>query len=172
MTRKRTAIFLLLIISTLIVYYFFPEKKLDTNKTIDKIVVLKSKRILQVYSNNELLKEYKISLGRKPIGAKHFEADDKTPEGKYIINNKNPNSGYHLNLGISYPAKADILFAQSKGKHPGGLIKIHGLKNDLGFIGKFHRWFDWTHGCIALTNKEIEELYRNVKIGTAIELRE
>ena len=172
MLYKKIFIILLLTISVLASYYFCPAQKLDTSKPIDKIVVLKSKRILQVYSNNELLKEYKISLGRKPIGAKHFEGDDKTPEGKYIINDKNPHSGYHLNLGISYPAKADILFAKSKGKQPGGLIKIHGLKNGLGFIGKFHRGFDWTHGCIALTNKEIEELYQNVKIGTVIELRE
>lgn len=163
---------MLLIALVLAVYYFFPEKKLDANKSIDKIVVLKSQRILQVYSKNRLLKEYKISLGRHAVGAKHFEGDDKTPEGKYYIKDKNPNSGYHLNLGISYPNKKDMAFAKSRGKPAGGQIKIHGLKNGFGFVGKFHRWFDWTHGCIAITNNEIEELYKNVPTGTVIEIRE
>ena len=167
---RKTGVIILLIISLLIVYYFFPEKKLDTSKKIDKILVLKSKRQLQVFSKSELIKTYKISLGREPVGAKQFEGDDKTPEGKYTINDKNPNSGYHLNLGVSYPSVKDIRFAKSKEKSPGGLIKIHGLKNGRGFIGKFHRFFDWTHGCIAITNREIEELYHNVKIGTVIEI--
>ena len=157
-------------IAILGIYYFFPEKKLDTNKKIDKILVLKSKRLLQVYSKGELIKTYKISLGREPKGIKQFEGDDKTPEGKYTINDKNPNSSYHLNLGVSYPSAKDIRFAKNKGKSPGGLIKIHGLKNGLAYIGKFHRFVDWTHGCIAVTNKEIEELYQNIKIGTSIEI--
>ena len=169
---RKTGIIILIIISGLGIYYFFPEEKLDTSKKIDKILVLKSKRQLQVFSKGELIKTYKISLGREPKGIKRFEGDDKTPEGKYIINDKNPNSGYHLNLGVSYPSATDIRFARKKGKSPGGLIKIHGLKNDRGFIGKFHRFFDWTHGCIAVTNKEIEELYHNIKIGTPIEIRE
>lgn len=168
---RKLGIIILVIITGLGIYYFFPEKKLDTSKKIDKILVLKSKRQLQVYSKGELIKTYKISLGRKPIGTKQFEDDDKTPEGQYIINDKNPNSGYHLNLGGSYPSASDIRFAKSKGKSPGGLIKIHGLKNGRGFIGKFHRFFDWTHGCIAVTNKEVEELYLNIKIGTPIEIK-
>lgn len=168
---RKTGIIILTIISALGIYYFFPEKKLDTSKKIDKILVLKGKRQLQVYSKGELVKTYKISLGREPLGAKQFKGDEKTPEGQYIINDKNPKSGYNLNLGVSYPSASDIRFAKSKGKSPGGLIKIHGLKNGLGYIGKFHRLFDWTHGCIALTNKEIEELYHNVKIGTPIEIR-
>jgi len=163
---------LLISIITIVAWYFFPQKKLDTSKPIDKIIVIKHKRKLEVYSEDELLKTYKISIGREQIGAKHFEGDDKTPEGIYNINDKNPYSGYHLNLGISYPNKKDINFAKQHGKSPGGLIKIHGLKNGLGFIGKFHRWFDWTHGCIALTNDEVEELYYNVPIGTVIEILE
>jgi len=159
-------------ITILGVYYFFPEEKLDSSKKIDKILILKSKRQLQVFSIGKLLKTYKISLGREPIGAKQFEGDNKTPEGKYIINDKNSNSGYHLNLGVSYPLAANIRFAKEKGKSPGGLIKIHGLKNGLAYIGKFHRFIDWTHGCIAVTNTEIEELYHNIKIGTPIEIRE
>ena len=160
------------ILTGLGIYYFFPEKKLDTSKIIDRILVLKGERLLKVYSKDELIKIYKISLGREPIGAKQFEGDNKTPEGKYTINDKNSNSGYHLNLGVSYPSAANIQFAKEKGKSPGGLIKIHGLKNGLAYIGKFQRFVDWTHGCIAVTNKEIEELYHNIKIGTPIEIRE
>lgn len=143
-------------------------KNLDKDIKITKIVVYKSKRKLVVFHNNDLLKSYKISLGRNPVGAKHFQGDNKTPEGLYFINDKNPNSNYHLNLGISYPAKKDIEYAKKYGKSPGGNIKIHGLKNGLGFLGKLHRLFDWTHGCIALTNHEIEELYDHTKIGTPI----
>ncbi len=168
--RKLGIVFLFILV-TLIIYYFFPERKLDTGKKIDKILVLKSKRQLQVFNKKELIKTYKISLGREPVGAKQFKGDNKTPEGKYTINDKNQNSGYHLNLGVSYPSSSDIKFAKNKGKSPGGLIKIHGLKNGLGYIGKFHRAFDWTHGCIAVTNNEIEELFYNVKLGTAIEIR-
>ena len=123
-----------------------------------------------VYSNGDELKTYKISLGREPVGKKEFEGDKKTPKGFYFINDKNSNSEFHLNLGISYPNESDKKNAEKLNKNPGGQIKIHGLKNGLGFIGKFHRFFDWTLGCIAVTNKEIEELYKNIPIGTEIEI--
>ncbi len=155
----------------LTVYYFFPEEKLSHNILIDKLVVYKSKRELLVYANGKLIKNYEISLGSQPVGDKEFEGDNKTPEGLYIINDKNPNSGYYKNLGISYPDIDDIEYSKGLGKSPGGDIKIHGIRNRLGFIGKFHRWIDWTAGCIAVTNDEIDELYRAVKIGTPIEIK-
>ncbi len=155
----------------LTVYYFYPEDKLPANTQINKLIVYKSNRQLLAYSNGQLFKTYKISLGRQPIGHKAFEGDKKTPEGLYFINDKNPNSGYYKNLGISYPNKDDIETAKRLGQPPGGDIKIHGLRNKTGFIGKFHRWHDWTLGCIAVTNEEIDELYRAVKIGTPIEIR-
>ena len=77
-----------------------------------------------------------------------------------------------MNLGVSYPNEEDIAYANSRGKSPGGLIKIHGIKNGLGFIGKFHRLVDWTQGCIALTNREVKELYEHVPVGTVIEIAE
>jgi murein L,D-transpeptidase YafK len=162
---------ILLVLIGLITFYFWPEKKLDSSKKIDRILVIKHERKMIVYSNNEELKTYKISLGKHPEGKKEFEGDQKTPEGLYTINDKNPNSEFHLNLGISYPNEEDIKDAERLNKKPGGLIKIHGLKNGLGFIGKFHRLSDWTLGCIAVTNSEIEELYENVPIGTVIEIR-
>lgn len=159
-----------LLITSLIVYYFYPEQKLSSTIKIDLLVVYKSKRKLMVYSNGQLIKSYKISLGKNPIGDKEFEGDKKTPEGIYFINDKNPNSGYYKNLGISYPNEQDIEFSKKLGKPTGGDVKIHGLRNGIGFIGKFQRWYDWTAGCIALTDQEVEELYNTVDIGTKIEI--
>ncbi|MFN7044369.1 MAG: murein L,D-transpeptidase family protein [Flavobacterium sp.] len=171
MTKNKTIwtiIFLLFL--GLIVYYFYPEDKLPADIQIDKLVVNKSERQMLAYSNGKLVKIYKISLGGNPIGDKEFEGDKKTPEGNYIINDKNPNSGYHKNLGVSYPNEEDIENAKRLGKPVGGDIKIHGLRNRTGIISKFHRWTDWTLGCIAVTDEEIDELYNAVKIGTPIEI--
>ncbi|HNY63031.1 MAG TPA: L,D-transpeptidase family protein [Bacteroidales bacterium] len=167
-------IIVLLILGLIIyglIFYFKPFKPLDPSVIIDKIVVTKHQRTLDLISNDQVVKTYKISLGRVPKGAKEFEGDKKTPEGSYIIDDKNPNSAYHKNLGISYPNKADIEHADSLGKSPGGLIKIHGMKNGFGWIGRFHLLRDWTLGCIAVTDQEIDELYEYVKIGTPIEIK-
>jgi murein L,D-transpeptidase YafK len=165
---KLLAIFILFL--GLTVYYFYPENKLPADIQIDNIVILKSARQLLAYSGGQLIKTYKISLGRQPVGAKEFEGDKKTPEGVYSINDKNPNSDFHKNLGISYPDKYDNENAKRLGKPPGGNVKIHGLRNKTGFIGKFQRWYDWTSGCVAVTNQEIDELYNAVEIGTRIEI--
>src|SRR5688572_9554626 len=108
-----------------LIYYFFPERKLPPNKKIDKLVVVKSKRIMEAYSKGELIKRYKISLGQVPVGDQQWEGDTKTSEGRYSINGKNPNSGFHNNLGISYPNTADVAEAKLKGVSPGGEVKIH-----------------------------------------------
>ena len=141
---------------------------MPSDAVINKLVINKGKRELLVYQDNQLIKTYRISLGRSPIGHKTIEGDNKTPEGLYYINDKNSHSGYHKNLGVSYLNKADSEFAHSQGKSPGGDIKLHGIRNRLGLIGKFQRFFDWTAGCIALTNNEIDELYYAVPIGTPI----
>lgn len=153
------------------IYYFYPESKLPKGKIIDSIVVFKSKRKMMVYSEGKLLKTYAISLGKNPIGHKEFEGDFKTPEGIYEINDRNPNSSYHKNLGISYPNEKDIENAKSLGKSAGGDIKIHGVRNGKGYVSKLQRWRDWTAGCIAVTDDEIDELYETVKIGSVIEIR-
>lgn len=158
-------------IISLLVYYYFPDKKLPANVIIDNIVIIKSKRTLYAYSKNKLIKSYKISLGANPIGDKEIEGDKKTPEGLYFINTKNDKSHYHKNLGISFPNKKDIETARKYGKSAGGNIKIHGINNKFWFVGKFQRWMDWTAGCIALTDKEIDELYDAVIIGTQVEIK-
>ena len=159
----RTVAFL---ISTSLLFgslYIEPNKK-----KVDEIIVLKSKRKLQLFFKGKKVKQYSISLGGNPIGHKQFEGDEKTPEGSYFIDGKNPNSKYYKNLGISYPNAEDRAFARSKGRNPGGAIKIHGLPNSKPWLGKLHLLKDWTHGCIAVTNKQMDEIYSSVKIGTKI----
>ena len=168
---KRTLVTISIGFLILSVYYFFPESKLPLNVKIDNLVIVKSKRQLLAYSNEKLIKSYKISIGRQTIGDKQFEGDNKTPEGIYFINDKNPNSRYHKNLGISYPNKDDMENAKQLGKSPGGAIKIHGLPNGVWFISKFHRWTDLTNGCIMVTDQEIDELYYSVKIGSKIDIK-
>ena len=159
-------IFLIVIVSTFI-YNGIPNAPLPSGSVIDSIAVHKSRRILEVFSKRNLLKTYKMSLGLSPEGDKIFEGDKKTPEGKYSINAKNPNSSFCRNLGISYPNEQDIAEATAVGKLPGGDIKIHGL-GFRGFLGKTHLWIDWTAGCIAVTNDEIKELYGAVPLGTPV----
>lgn len=138
---------------------------------IDRLVVFKAKRQMWAYQGEQLIKVYPIALGFNPIGRKQFEGDGKTPEGIYRINERNPNSGYHKNLGVSYPNEADKAYAASQGKSPGGLIKIHGLRNGTGAIGKMHLLKDWTHGCIAVTDEEVDELYQAVIHNAIIDIR-
>ncbi len=147
-----------------------PKSQLPKGVSIDSLVVLKSARKMMAYAQGEHVRTYDIALGQQPIGHKEVEGDMKTPEGTYSINDRNPNSAYHKNLGISYPNEADIAHAESLGKSAGGDIKIHGLKNGMGYIGELHRQQDWTHGCIAVTNEEMDELYESVEVGATIVL--
>jgi murein L,D-transpeptidase YafK len=151
--------------------FYFSHKAAPLRGTISHLVVNKSKRELLTFDNNEkLLKRYRIALGSNPVGHKQIQGDGKTPEGVYVINDKNPNSIAYKNLGISYPNETDMHNARQLGKSPGGDIKIHGLMNGWGFLGWLNRYSDWTAGCIAVTNSDMEELYRAVKIGTHIEI--
>jgi murein L,D-transpeptidase YafK len=104
-----------------------------------------------------------VGLGGNPIGPKQFEGDQKTPEGAYLIDRQNPNSNYHLSIGISYPNQRDVEFAESQGKNPGGDIFIHGRARKNKGRGK-----DWTAGCIAVKDGEMEEIYSMVRVGTPI----
>jgi len=142
-----------------------------TGTTIDRIVVEKSARRLSIFANGKELKTYRVALGRNPIGPKREEGDMKTPEGIYTIDGRNPQSSFHLALHISYPSDEDNARAAERGLPAGFDIMIHGIENGLGWIGAFHRRHDWTAGCIALTDEEIEELWRVTPDGTMIEIR-
>jgi len=165
--------FLFAIIASALIYNVIPDKQLPSGCTINMIVVEKSKRKMHVYCDTILLKTYTIALGFSPEGTKHCQSDGKTPEGVYYIDSKLKKSKFHLNLGVSYPNDNDKAYAAKhcNNKNPGGDIKIHGMQNGLGYIGKLHRFKDWTAGCIAVTDSEIEELYDNVAIGTKIVIK-
>lgn len=140
--------------------------------TIDRILVEKSERKLSILRGGKVLKTYRVALGRNPIGAKEEEGDNKTPEGIYTIDYRNPKSDYHLALHISYPSAEDTTRAAQRGVNAGFDIMIHGLPNGQGWMGAAHRQKDWTAGCIAVTDKEIDELYRVTPDGTTIEIRQ
>ncbi|MGC2743411.1 MAG: L,D-transpeptidase family protein [Candidatus Angelobacter sp.] len=137
----------------------------------DKIIILKSARSMTLFSGGKVLKTYKVALGSVPVGPKRVEGDHKTPEGDYIIDAKNPHSQFHLSLHISYPSAADRQTARSMGQRPGGAIMIHGLARPFAYLGPLHRQIDWTDGCIAVTNAEIEEIWKLVPVGTRVEVR-
>jgi murein L,D-transpeptidase YafK len=130
---------------------------------VTQIVVFKGAHKMQMFSGNKVIKTFDIALGFAAVGHKQFEGDGKTPEGAYRIDRRNPKSRYHLSLGINYPNQADIAYAASQGKKPGGDIFIHGK---TGYRGDNKG--DWTWGCIAVTDDEIEEIYAMVRDGTPI----
>lgn len=133
---------------------------------VTSVVVNKGQRRMYLLHNEEILKAYDFGLGFAPTGHKQFEGDGKTPEGTYLIDRRNPRSKYHLSVGISYPNSKDIANAIAAGRSPGGEIFIHGQPNNEKAKGR-----DWTAGCIAVKNDEIEEIYAMVKDGTLITLR-
>ena len=141
---------------------------------VTRIYVFKDQRMMHLMHNNEVLKSYDIELGFAPRGHKQFEGDGKTPEGLYFIDRRNPNSSFHLSLGISYPNPNDRAFAQAAGKSPGGDIFIHGgPPKDRKRLGGGD-WMtkgnsvDWTWGCIAVSDDQMEHIYAMVKTGTPI----
>lgn len=147
-----------------------PKSPRPANEKIDFLLVSKSKRTLTLFSENQALRTFKISLGEDPILPKEKEGDKRTPEGLYKIITKSSTSDYYKNLGISYPNAKDIERTKKQNINPGGDIKIHGLKNGYSFWGRLHRFLDWTNGCIAVTNSEIDELYHLVPLQTPIQI--
>ena len=140
------------------------------NFDIDFIKVVKSERKLMLYSNDSVIRLFNISLGLAPKGAKIREGDFRTPEGKYYIESKNQDSDYYLSLKISYPNEKDASFALDNGFSPGGLIMIHGQPNNTEYIGDKIKDWDWTDGCIAVSNNDMDFLWSNIKEFTPIEI--
>jgi murein L,D-transpeptidase YafK len=147
----------------------------------DKIVVLKAERRLMLMRSGEILMSYRmragkvlrwfgIALGRDPVGAKVRQGDGRTPEGLYVLDWRNPRSRFYRSIHISYPGGADRERARRLGASPGGDIMIHGLPNGLSGKDFDHARWDWTEGCIAVTNAEMDDIWARVDDGTAIEI--
>jgi murein L,D-transpeptidase YafK len=138
---------------------------------VDRVVVLKKERTLELLSKGKAIKTYKVALGGEPLGAKTREGDHKTPEGSYVLDSRNAHSQFYKSIHISYPSARDRAAARALGVSPGGDVFVHGLPNGYGFVGSSHRLKDWTDGCIAVTNDEIDEIWAAVADGTPIEIR-
>jgi murein L,D-transpeptidase YafK len=134
------------------------------------VLIEKAKRSLTLMSGTRQLAQYSVALGGEPVGAKNCQGDNKTPEGLYKIASRNVHSAYHRSLKISYPNEKDRKNAQGLECPPGGDIMIHGLPNGSGWVGSAHRLKDWTLGCIAVTDSEIEEIWRLVPDGTLVKI--
>ena len=139
---------------------------------IERVLISKDRKEMYLISGETLLRKYTVALGVFPRGHKQFQGDRKTPEGIYAITVKNSGSKFHLSLGVSYPNKKDIAYARSQGKSPGGDIMIHGLPNPGPYTDLIYDLHptNWTAGCVAVTNQEIEEVYRLVRSKTLVEI--
>ncbi|WP_380056004.1 murein L,D-transpeptidase family protein [Falsihalocynthiibacter sp. SS001] len=159
----RALIFALLGAITLIVAGCSSGMKPYTGPEVTRIAVYKDARKMFLLHNGKILKSYNIDLGFAPEGDKKVKGDGKTPEGHYRIDRRNPNSDYYLSIGMSYPNASDVAEAKALGQEPGGDIFIHGESKNKSFRGT-----DWTWGCIAVSNKEMIDIYRMVKLNTII----
>ncbi len=148
-----------------------PPRMAPADQQADAIHVDKSDRQLTLLRNGAPIRTYQISMGGNPKGHKTQEGDERTPEGTYIIDWRNENSIAHLSLHISYPNADDIAHARARGVSPGGNIMIHGILNGWGFLGPLQTYWDWTNGCIAVTNAEMREIWSLVPNGTPITIR-
>jgi murein L,D-transpeptidase YafK len=137
----------------------------------DRVVVLKKERRLELLSQGKVIRTYKVALGGDPVGPKATQGDHKTPEGVYILDFRNAHSQFYKSIHISYPSEHERALARQKGVSPGGDVFVHGLPNGFGAVGAAHRLKDWTDGCIAVTNEEIDEIWKAVPDGTEIEIK-
>jgi len=142
----------------------------STPPQADRIVVHKSKRILKLSREGHVIKTYRVALGPNATGPKTRQGDHRTPEGTYRIDSKNARSQFHLSLHISYPDSNDRERARKLGVNPGGDIMIHGLPDRFAYLGALQSKYDWTDGCIAVSNAEIEEIWKLVPVGTTVEI--
>jgi len=143
----------------------------DSATKVDQVLVVKSHRTLSLISDGEVLRTYKVALGGSPVGAKEQQGDHKTPEGHYVLDRRNAKSRFYKSIHVSYPNDQDKQKASQRGVASGGDIMIHGLPNGFGWLGSTHRARDWTDGCIAVTNAEMDEIWKLVPDGTPIEIR-
>jgi len=157
--------------SSLLLCFLLASTGIHAQTKVDCIIIQKKARTMELMRAGQVLKTYKIALGGEPVGPKTRQGDHRTPEGDYVINSRNTHSQFHRSLHISYPNAADRERARKLGVAPGGDVCIHGVRNGYGFIGAAHRARDWTDGCIAVTDQEIEEIWKLVDDGTPVEIR-
>ncbi len=139
-------------------------------RSADRVLIQKKSRTLKLLRAGTVIKKYHVALGTHPEGAKACRGDHRTPEGRYVIDGRNKKSRYHWALHISYPNERDRVASKKLGCSPGGDIFIHGLPNGYGWLGKSHAGRDWTLGCIAVTDEEIEEIWGLVPNGTVVDI--
>ena len=137
----------------------------------DRVLVVKKERTLQLLRQGKVIKTYRVALGGDPIGPKARQGDHKTPEGVYVLNFRNAHSQFYKSIHISYPNTHDRAQARQNGVSPGGDVFVHGLPNGYGAIGAAHRLRDWTDGCVAVTDQEMDEIWNLVPDGVPIEIR-
>lgn len=135
---------------------------------VDAVVVKKSERLLLLLKDGEPVRRYSISLGENPVGHKLYKGDQRTPEGRYVLDWRNPDSRFYKSIHISYPNPRDQRLAEAWGLDPGGAIMIHGLPNNAGKWSFAYKGLDWTEGCIAVSNEAMDEIWRLVGNGTPI----
>lgn len=157
-----------LLFSFLILLFFI--NSISAYEVADLVVVIKSKRVMFLMNEGKIIKAYRIALGKNPVGKKTVQGDGKTPEGRYYIVGRNPNSSFYKALKISYPNEQDVEYATKIGLKPGSGIMIHGLSKRVEYLGKYHVIDDWTEGCIAVTNEEMDEIWNLVPDGTPVEI--
>ncbi len=138
---------------------------------VDRVVVYKGQRIMQLLKGEEVVRSYQVALGRNPSGHKQTAGDHRTPEGTYLIDRHNKGSRFYKSLHISYPNSRDVSAARERGRSPGGDIMIHGLPRGFEDLADLHYLRDWTKGCIAVNNAEMDEIFRLVNDGTPIEIK-
>jgi murein L,D-transpeptidase YafK len=149
----------------------FAQRAAKPSLHADHVVVHKKDRTLELINHGRVIRTYRIALGGDPVGPKSRQGDHKTPEGRYILDSRNAQSHFHKSIHISYPNASDRATARRSGISPGGDVFVHGLPNGYGAIGAAHRLHDWTDGCIAVTDAEIDEIWSAVPNGTPIEIK-
>jgi murein L,D-transpeptidase YafK len=137
----------------------------------DRVVIDKSDRVLHLFDNGEIIRTFKVALGLRPEGDKEREGDQKTPEGSYLLDTRNANSGFFLSIRVSYPDVADRAAASAKGVDPGGAIMIHGQPNEPSRSETYYKTQDWTNGCIAVSNSDMIDIWLMTGKNTPIEIR-
>lgn len=168
--RLNIVLFMQMRFVVIILLLFMPIGAFGIEKA-DKVLVVKSESKLYLMKNEKVLNAFKVAFGANPKGHKEKEGDEKTPEGKYILDYKKSESTFYKAIHISYPNEEDKKRAKEAGVNPGGLIMIHGQKHRFGWLAWFTQNFNWTDGCIAVSNSAMDEIWEAVSVGTPIEIK-